>query len=477
MNTVESGYIPPGVKVGLEAREAVKNAYGLDEIDYTPPDKKTHIRPYTWDQCHSAMVYARNSEPGCDWTYLAVQEVENIFSRQRLDGFIPSMGPTPELRWWDLEPWLGFTEPKKASNYDQPPLMGEATICVHDALVRCGRLEEAEQFLRNNYPPNCLAYDHYESDRQASSVDPLVFIFHRCSSGMDSSGTFDIPFQLERSGPNTPRIVDLINVPIDVFDQVRSSFVNKMDDWDLEKARARFCYYDVMFNCKYARSRFALAEMAKTLAEYETDEKQKKLYQEDHLRYQAKAEEVEERILTRMWRPEALGGIGAFSSIKHPKGFVEEVSISNLFALELPNLPARQLRSILDLMDLGFNTKYVLPTMATFSKNYDPNNQGKGLMWRGLVWIWMNTFVSDALERQFNRPELPLELRARCANWATRIRQTSAALAPQEREHYSPITGQGFRSRNFAGVGSGYPIAREEAIYGLSRIALFGGAQ
>ena len=164
-----------------------------------------------------------------------------------------------------------------------------------------------------------------------------------------------------------------------------------------------------------------------------------------------------------MWDSTADQQNGGFFGLHDAKSLpngpykIDVQSISNLGPLLLKNVPSEQLKSLVRLIDSKFTTAYMLPTVATDSKEYDPNYQQKNIMWRGPVWMWPNRLYADALLIQAERNDLsgvPYgdEIQERCMHLAKRIVADSALLVNRGYyEFFSPISGEGYRTFPFSG--------------------------
>ena len=161
-------------------------------------------------------------------------------------------------------------------------------------------------------------------------------------------------------------------------------------------------------------------------------------------RYKERAELIEQDILTNMYDPEDK----IFYNIDKDDSKLKEATVNNLFPLILPNLSAEQLKNVLDLMKDGFDTDYPLPSVATFSPNFDPSNREIHRLWRGPTWINMNAYLVDrGLLMQAEREDLPAELRQACREWAEKITLSSWRLLEKNGacEYYNPLNGEGLR--------------------------------
>ena len=351
---------------------------------------------------------------------------------------------------------IAFKGEDNGSNYTQPPVLALAVAETFESTAE-QNLPQAKLFLYEMYPSLKRFYEYFETYRSNSARNKLIGVIHPHETGRDSDPTFDQikPLRLKRNGVDTPRTTDLINVPIDYLSVLAYGVKLKRDNGDLSKTRKRFWINDVMMNCIYVDNLYQMSKLAGIQGLERDSEYFSKL-----------AETVEEQIMSKMWFPNARSGQGAFYALNKTGSPINEISISNLFPLVLPNISEYQLRSLLDMMDRSFNTPYPLPSVATDSPNYDPHNREIDRLWRGPTWINTNWYIVErGLKIQLSRSDIDnTNLLDRVQTWESRIIDSSRALLDKSglAEHYDPITGAGQRKRvkNFAWSNLGYMMLK-----------------
>lgn len=474
------GNIPRPIALLLDQRAAMAK-FGNPDAKHTPPSAIDGHYPhvYLWDSCFSAKTFARHG-----YTKEAVEEMETVFEGQLENGFIPNMQFAPNGRTFDPERRT-FMNPRDRSDYTQPPLMAETILEIHKAHIKFGRDSEARELLEKFYPNLTKAYDFFKNERQNSPEDPLIGNIHPHETGRDSDPTFDfIKLRLSRNGAKTSQTVDYINTALDYASIITYNVRARMKKWDTEKLREIFWVNDVMFNTMYVKNLRALADISANLGKYE-----------DEFEYRDLVSKVEEQILTQMWDQDARDGNGAFYAldktasqsipaiehIQRSNGYtgprderIREITISNLFPLQLENLPLDKLASCLSLISKSFYTFSPLPTVPIDSPHYDPSYQQKN-MWRGPTWIWMNDCIAEALAMQASRLKTgiannifteseALELINYCDDYSKWIYNSSWKLTKESyAEFYDPFTGEPKRTVPF----SGSAIAPTESTFGL----------
>jgi hypothetical protein len=408
---------PEPIEVLLGNRAALGERVGkeLREILYTPPSREHYPHLYLWDSCFVAIVYARHG-----YIREAVTEVFSVVDGMDENGMIPNMIFAEEGRKFDPERPT-FMNPAERSDYSQPPVLAQAVSEIYQAM-RAAEDPNAEIFLSEMYPRLKKFYGYFEKFRQNAPDDQLVGVIHPHETGRDSDPTFDF-FKMKlfkRRGKDTSKKMDLIRAGLDYASVLALNCQLRAVKWNPEKARELFWVNDIMFNCIYVDNLMQMSELASADGKVE-----------EAAQYQELATTVEGLILDKMWFPEAREGQGAFYALNNGEP-LEEVSVSNLFPLLLPNLQPPQLESILNMLDSSFDTDFPIPSVATDSPNYDPNNQMVERLWRGGTWMNTNWYlVEHGLRRQAAREGLSdyPELIQRCRAFANKVAGTSNQMA------------------------------------------------
>jgi glycogen debranching enzyme len=208
-------------------------------------------------------------------------------------------------------------------------------------------------------------------------------------------------------------------------------------NWDPKKAKEIFWVNDVMFNVIYADNLRVMAQIAEVLG------------RSAHSRFfNDQAKRVEEAVLRDLWSEED----GMFYARKKD-GFIEKISVSNLFPLVLENIEVGQLISLLDLLEdeTFFATNYPLPSNPVGLSEHDHSYREKRI-WRGPTWINMNYYIVRGLLKQARRfKDKDRDLAFRCISIAKHIAEKSYELIEKSghREFYNPNTGEGYRVSDF----------------------------
>jgi hypothetical protein len=413
---------------------------GIPETPHTPPAAGHYPHVYFWDSLAAVIINAENGSR--ESISYGKTEFKEVLKGQQPNGFIGNMQFALKGRKLDFERWLAFGINAKTSNYGQAPMLAMAAASIYEAIKRDEGLGEAKEFLKEVYEPTARYYRYHEKYRSNSTDDKLIGIIHPHETGRDSDPTFDFikPLRLKRNGPDTPNIIDKINVPIDYFSIIWHGWKLKGTRGEVAKQRELFWVNDVMMNCIYVDNLREMGGLAWELGEFD-----------DAAEFSHLALQVEEQIKTDMWFPDARGGKGAFYALDSNGDPIEEVSISNLFALVLPNLDAKQVESLLGMMDESFDVNFPLPSVATDSPNYDPHNKETDRLWRGPTWIITNWYlVMRGLNMQLQNTKLQErpDLLDRSQHWAVRVVESSLTMVKRTlAEHFNPDTGEGQRPR------------------------------
>ncbi|HXY18207.1 MAG TPA: hypothetical protein VEH48_02180 [Candidatus Nitrosopolaris sp.] len=466
----------PAIRIPLANRAIVSELLGR-EIHHTPASSNAEQYPHKhkWDVLFAVMMKARYGHAED-----AVREILDLFAGQRDDGLVPSPQFVENLRDIDLERET-FTD-RDASEYGQPPIEALAALKVYEGLMIEDKQDQGEEFLLNIYSKLAASYTYFARDRQ--HADPrikLIFNTHPSETGRDSDPTFDFfKVRLPTFGENTPHLIQEANRVTNFFSMIALNEMNRQDGWETQKIRERFEVYDVMFNCMYAENLNHMATLAKELAAIAVREGDETAYlklSEDAEHWQQLASTVEQQILDLMWfeNTNPKNPVkGLFLALK-PEGPIEEVSISNLFPLILPNLRQEQLESILFLLDNYFCPKDIVelpipsvppinPITNRPNRKYDPYNGERDTLWRGDTWMNTNWYlVKRGLAMQASRADLQHspDLIEKCNHYISFISERSykTVVGVGSWEHYGPEDARPHRtdkSPNFAWSGLAY---------------------
>jgi hypothetical protein len=494
----------------LQNRERAMQLYPWHDGLHTPPAAEHYRHTYLWDSGFVQMMLAVAAwlcGKGADqledklaaidqagnshiqstvetlrqyYSYFQRASVEEGFSvvrGQKPDGFIPNLQYGEGTLWYEVEKHLSIDRVNKSSNYTQPPVLPLATYATYKSMRESGDIN-AELYLSEMYGYQDKFMRYFNTyPRINSAIDRKIGVIEPHETGLDSLEQWDYikPYRAARNGADTLADIDERNRFADgahfVLRLVKRRLIAR---GNLAKERELFWCNDMMMNGIYIHN---LRVMSRLAAELGKDDEQF---------YMELARQVEAQVIADMWQedPDKVP-IPGFYSLDADGEPIPTITISNLFALTLPNLPEAKLEAVLDMMDEHFDVPYPLPSGSIKSPNYDPDNQEKDRLWRGPTWINTNWYITEhGLAMQSVRSEIRTELRTRCRQWANRIAISSNELIdlnePTEPiarslgakavdlvtnremesqelvtgawEHYHPQTGEGQRPRvrNFA---------------------------
>ncbi len=338
-------------------------------VRHTPPDRKHYPHTFLWDGAFVAIVRAHFGD-----SRQAACEIEEILKGQNLEtGLVPNMkfGPgrnnDPERRT--------FKNPKKTSDYSQPPLLAHATWEVSQSLEK----DEGKKFAERVYP-QLLSYYDYLGRTRTDPGSSLIAVTHPHETGRDSGTEFDshklrLP-QPERGTFLLRGTVDKINTGLDYTSALFINVRHRARNWDVAEARSVFWFKDVMFNAIYAQNLEYMGKLAECVGFVESAPELRK-----------RAQQVESDIINSMWSEKTQ----AFHGLSKDGRKYKEITVSNLFPIILPHTKQNQVEAVLNLLNSSdwFDTFYPIPSVPVHSKKYDPEFT-EARLWRGPVWMNMN---------------------------------------------------------------------------------------
>lgn len=383
----------PIESVSRKVTPTAETHYNAEEFEY-------HLH----DLCYNSEELATLGDPD-----QAAFNIQHMLQFQRKDGFLSNQVLTFRASRWHLEPYT-FTN-RHRSDYTQPPVLAQAVKTTCDAYVTQGRYDEASRFKRYTYDGTKALYDYHDQRLRFSPDCALVVLIHPHQSGRDQCQTLNgfkrFPKFLERSGKDTPKIVDLTRVPLDYLQTMALNVRQQRVGWDEQKARQNYCKVDVEYNVRYVRNLRILAELAQELGE-----------DQDAEHYWSLALKVESDIQKWMWQPDAEWPLpqerklgqkytkGLFLNLDENGQKIAEVSFTNLAAIGLPNLTPQQVDACLRLGLVSFNTLVPFASLPTDSKGYDPNYQQKGRIHNGGAWAYQMRLAADGFREHAQREDL-----------------------------------------------------------------------
>lgn len=417
----------------IGAVDMLLNNRRLGGYDHTPPSWSHYPHCFLWDSGFISMVYSFYGRPDD-----GAQELLTVFKGQNPDtGFIPNMRFSNRGRLFDPERYT-FLHPFFGSDYTQPPILALSAWNIYESYKAKGEETKGLKFLSQTYDNLFKLYHYFYQYRRNSADDYLIGVIHPHETGRDSDHTFDFSkLRFPSNGDATPLPVALLNTATDYLSSLALNVRLRIASWDPIKAKEIFWVNDVMFNVIYADNLRVMAQIAEVLG------------RSVHSRFfNNQAKRVEEAILKDLWSEED----GMFYARKKD-GFIEKVSVSNLFPIALENIGVGQLKNLLDLLEdeTFFATDYPIPSNPVGLAEHDHSYKEKRI-WRGPTWINMNYYIVRGLLKQAKRfKDRDKDLTFRCASIAKHIAEKSHELIEKSgrREFYNPNTGQGYRVSNF----------------------------
>jgi len=140
-----------------------------DSLHYTAPNATVYPYQWLWDSCFHAIIWSLLEDSRC------VTELEQLFTVQQPDGFLPHMGyhgdPEAARSLWGVDGHSTIT---------QPPMFGHALAVLHRRGYEVAHL----------IAPATRAFEHLFEWRSDASTG-LLRIIHPWESGCDDSPRWD----------------------------------------------------------------------------------------------------------------------------------------------------------------------------------------------------------------------------------------------------------------------------------------------
>jgi hypothetical protein len=484
-NMLKDGHIEAGLAL-LANRESARQQYGWRDVLRTPPAAEHYRHTYLWDSAFFMMIYSQaalfadkaaaflEANLGIDsdeqsglFIRTIIGELRDLSTRfqragieegfwlidgQRPDGFLANVQYAEGFKWYEVEKALSLSSRRRTSNYSQPPVVPLAALSVYKSMEQTGD-PNAQFYLKDMYGSLAKMLGYWaQDDRRGGRDNALVVVIDPHETGMDSSRQWDYikPFrrprhpEMSQDEADRNRFADGGHFVIRIFERRFKAKGN------LKKERQLFWANDVSMNGIYFHNIQAMIRIADTLGKTEEADS-----------YRHLADELEQAMIEKMWQEDpAKVPKPGFYSLKSDAEPIDTITVSNLFALVLPNLPEDKLSAVLDMIDEDFNAPYPLPSDSINSPEYDPHNQEKDRLWRGPTWINTNYYlVEHGLRMQAERTDISQPTKDRCVYWAELVAQKSNELIDMNRtgepgpagsgayEHYDPETGAGQRPR------------------------------
>jgi len=449
----------------IERAGAVR--HGTKESPWISPTAKFHSSNYLFDGCQISNICTDYGE------YKKAAKQLNTFRYQQLEnGMVRGVKhPPKKLKNTNInfsinpEIWLS-TEPFEGYDYSQTPDWANSVLRLYRAANDKPATSPQQEinpdvFLSDIYPDLHRYYQYFINTREIASDDPRVFNIHAHEDNRDSAPEHDpwkqteierqlgkLAIYLERKPRQSEHMPFLFNQKNRLKDYIGATALNIAGykaNWDPARIREKNEYIDVWYNCFLQRNYLAMSELSELVGEYE-----------NAANYNSKALLLEQKILEKHYFKDARGGDGAFYSI-YGNNPVAKDTAGNLMPYLLENILPKQLNSLNVLVSKGFNTPFMVPSVATDNTtDYDPHHEEEDRPWRGPVWGPINIALMEGLDKQLMRglDDVPESIHSRCRDIFFAIHESNLDMVDitgDYAEYNNPITGQGQRMHRTKG--------------------------
>jgi len=184
---------------------------------------------------------------------------------------------------------------------------------------------------------------------------------------------------------------------------------------------------DVSFNVIYVLGLNSLANLCDLTGRKEDAEK-----------FRERAEKTTESLFKKCWHSRSSFFYDLYSSDDKT---IEELTVTGLFPIALENIEKDNVDALVNehlLNEEEFWAKYPVPSVSLSSRKFSPKG-GAPSLWRGTTWINCNWYIVNGL------------LRHGYAGVAKEISKRTLEVVEKSgfREHYNPLTGEGYGAKNF----------------------------
>jgi len=373
----------------------IQNRRTHGQFQYTVPSPDSYPFQWLWDSCFHAIIYSYfDIEAG-------KRELTALVSKQFDDGMIPHMiywekgepADFPKIQWGKED----------TSTITQPPMLAYAVWRIY--------LEDADKMFLESIYPHLKKFYLYLINKRDPRQHHLIGIINPDESGEDNSPRFDICLSLDplhSMDENFQKRLDLVSQ-------------NKNCNFEIKTCMRNFFWIkDVPFNSIMVENLDCMVEIAKVLGQTE-----------DENFFTENAKLISDAM--RRWMLED-GIFWSVYGLDYKKIKVKSwAAFAPLFARICTKKEAEKLVNEYLLND-GFNTNYLVPTVDKLEPSFDP--QG---FWRGPIWIAINWFIYKGLKNYGFDEE------------AKKILDSSLALLEKSgfREQFNPTTGEGMGAKDF----------------------------
>jgi hypothetical protein len=401
--------------------------------EYTKPAPRLYPHQWSWDSGLIAIGYSHYDQNR------AVRELRHLLESRWTNGLLPQIVFNtqfgeyfPGVGFWHADRSPHAPRDRKTSGVVQPPIHATAALQIQR---RARDAKHAREFLEYAFPHLRDWHDYLYRERDPNG-EGLVYIRHPWESGMDNSPLWDQimlhlwlrPDQIPTYKRADTHIVATEDRPgnteYDRFAYLVKFFADRNYDEDRIRAECPFLVQDVLFNTLLCQGERDLAEIARLLGENPSP-------------HEERARKTATAINDKLWDEEHEAYLD-----------FDLVSGNPIYAYVAPNFvplyagipdEERARRMVDDLKKGGF---YLMDENITAVPSYDLHGFGFSPVqyWRGPVWININWFLAEGLERYGYRDE------------ARHLRETIVDLCRNEGfyEYFDPITGFGHGSDFFS---------------------------
>ena len=395
----------------------------------TSPSLRLYPHQWSWDSACIAMGYA-----GVDQAR-AESELRSLFAGQWRNGLLPHIVFTDDTRYfpgpefWQTERSPDAPASPRTSGIVQPPIHATAAWNVY---LRSADRTRAAAFLAELFP-QLAAWHEYLYRERTRDGGVLAEIWHPWESGMDNSPLWDAALaRIEAGQVGTyervdVRVADPAERPLDSEYDRYVYLVELFRGLGYSSAAIReatpFAVRPVLFNSLLTQSSRDLAEIARVVGA-------------DPDAFESWAERTAASITEELWEEES----GVYVDYDVIAGRHVEAqaatALTPLYAgIPTPECAARLVEALGRWRaDVGEGA-WAVASFGPDEPGFQPTRY-----WRGPIWPIVNWVVARGLDRYGY------------ASLAAEVRAALVALSRRNGfwEHYSPVTGRGHGSDQFA---------------------------
>jgi mannosylglycerate hydrolase len=401
--------------------------------EYTKPAPRLYPHQWSWDSALIAIGYSHYDQER------ATKELTHLLDAQWKNGLLPQIVFHPHFgRYFPgIDFWHADESPDapphiRTSGIVQPPVHATAVLRVFEhAKDDSG----ARAFLEYAFPKLAAWHDYLYRERDPEG-EGLVYVRHPWESGMDNSPLWDSimerlqlrPTQVPRYRRADTHFVTTEDRPLDAAYDRFAYLVHLFAECDYEEAKIRescpFLVQDVLFNALLCQAEKDLAQIARALGE-------------DGASFEERAEKTAHAMNEKLWNEEHSIYLD-FDLVTARSIYVYVApNFVPLFAGIPDEDRARRMVGALEGAGFGLTDESItpVPSYDRYGFAFFPTRY-----WRGPVWININWFLAQGLDRYGYEEH------------ARRLRKTIVALCHDEGfyEYFDPLTGTGRGSDLFS---------------------------